>query len=109
MPGLQHNFSLKDHNSFGIDVKASLYASPETTEQLSELYDQYDFHKFPYLVIGEGSNLLFKDDYDGLVLNPRMKGIELVKDEGKQVVVRVGAAENWDNWVEYATQKGYPF
>jgi len=107
MPELQQDFSLKDHNSFGIDVKASLYASPKTTEQLIEVLNQYDCQNLPFLIIGEGSNLLFKNNFEGLVLNPGMKGIELLKDEGKQVLVRVGAAENWDGWVEHATRKGW--
>lgn len=107
MPLLHHHYSLKDHNSFGVHVNAALFASPETNEQLTEVLDQYDYRNLPYLVMGEGSNLLFTNDFEGLILNPRMKGIQLVEDEGEQVVVRVGAAENWDSWVEYATQKGW--
>lgn len=107
MPKMQHHFSLKNYNSFGIDVSATLYATPETIEELKGVLDQYDFTNLPYLVMGEGSNLLFKGDFEGVVLNPRMKGIELVEDETEQVVVRVGAAENWDSWVEYATRQGW--
>ncbi len=107
MPAIQHHFSLKDCNSFGIDVRAALYTTPETTEQIAGIMDQYDFRNLPILVMGEGSNLLFKDNFEGLVLNPRIKGIELVEDEGEQVVVRVGAAENWDSWVEHASRRGW--
>ncbi len=81
--------------------------SPETTEQLEEVIQQYDFVKHPYLVLGEGSNILFLDDFDGLVLHPQMKGINLVKEEEDQVLVRVGAGENWDNWVDHATLHGW--
>ncbi len=107
MPVIHHQYSLKNHNSFGVNVKAALYATPESREALTELLDQYDFQTLPFLVMGEGSNLLFKGNFEGLVLNPRMKGIQLLEDKDQQVVVRVGAAENWDNWVEYATRKGW--
>lgn len=107
MPKIHHLYSLKKHNSFGLDVKAALFATPETKEDLSELLDQYDIRKQPFLIMGEGSNLLFSEDFEGLVLNPRMKGIQIVEDENEHVVVRVGAAENWDQWVEYAIRKGW--
>ena len=107
MPAIQQHFSLKNHNSFGIDISAALFANPETTKELKGLLDQYDFINLPYLVMGEGSNLLFKGDFKGMVLNPGMKGIELVEEENEQVVVRVGAAENWDSWVEHATRHGW--
>jgi UDP-N-acetylmuramate dehydrogenase len=59
------------------------------------------------MVIGEGSNILFREDFQGLLLKPSMKGIELIEEANTQVLVKVGAAENWDNWVEYATEKGW--
>lgn len=107
MPAIQHQFSLKDYNSFRIDIKAGLYTAPASIEELAGLMNQYDFRELPYLVIGEGSNLVFKEDFEGLVLNPQMNGFELVEKKDEEVVVRVGAAENWDNWVEHATQNGW--
>ncbi len=107
MPAIRKNFSLKDHNSFGIDARTALYAAPENIEQLSDLFDHYDFKTQPYLVIGEGSNILFKDDFEGLVVNPGMRGVDLIEKKGEELLVRVGAAENWDQWVAHATQQGW--
>lgn len=107
MQALLHRFSLSDHNSFRIEVHAALFAAPGTLEQLSGVFDHYDPRSQPFLVIGEGSNILFRGDFKGLVVNPRMKGIELVEDDRDHVVVRVGAAENWDRWVTHATFHGW--
>ena len=41
------------------------------------------------------------------VIHPDVLGIELLEDDGEQVLVRVGASENWDQWVRYATEKGW--
>jgi UDP-N-acetylmuramate dehydrogenase len=41
------------------------------------------------------------------VINPGMKGIEVVEDLGEQLLIRVGAAENWDHWVQHATEQGW--
>jgi UDP-N-acetylmuramate dehydrogenase len=59
----------------------------------------------PLLVLGEGSNILFRNNFDGLVIQPGMKGIEVVEENTEHVVVKVGASENWDHWVGYALEK----
>jgi len=107
MADLQHDLSLKVYNTFGIDVNAALFARIKNTEQLTRLLEEYDTGKVPFLVIGEGSNILFTSDFNGLVLNPCFRGIKLVKDDGRQVLVRVGAGEKWDNWVDHATAQGW--
>lgn len=107
MPIMHQHFSLKDHNSFRMDVNAALYAAPETNSELKDLLKQYNFRELPYLVLGEGSNVLFRDNYDGLILNPQIKGIKMLKKRRDSVVVKVGAAENWDRFVEHAVQEGW--
>ena len=104
---MQHNYSLATSNTFGIDVRAAHYTSPGSIEEVAAIANEFDTRENPLLVIGEGSNILFRGDFDGMVLKPSMKGIELLEDDGSRVVVRVGAAENWDHWVEYAMKKGW--
>ncbi len=104
---MHHNYSLAGNNSFGIEVQAALFATPGTKEELASVMDQYDRQKSPFLVIGEGSNILFKENFDGLILKPSMKGIEILEEDSTEVLVKVGASENWDNWVEHATGKGW--
>jgi len=102
-----HKHPLKDLNSFGLEIKASHYARPADLENLCKVLDNPSFSQMPLLVLGEGSNILFRNDFDGLVLQPGMKGIEVVEENGEELVVKVGAAESWDSWVAYATDKGW--
>ncbi|MEN8158079.1 MAG: UDP-N-acetylmuramate dehydrogenase [Bacteroidota bacterium] len=104
---MQQNYPLATSNTFGIDVRAANFASPGSVEELAAIANGFDPRESPLLVIGEGSNILFRRDFDGMVLRPSMRGIELLEDDGSRVVVRVGAAENWDRWVEYAIEKGW--
>ena len=104
---MQHNYPLTHHNSFGIQARASLYSAPESLDQLLSLGETYDFSHLPFLVLGEGSNLLFTKDFDGLILNPRLKGIDLQSEDTEDVQVRVGAGVNWDKWVEYSVHQGW--
>jgi UDP-N-acetylmuramate dehydrogenase len=107
MSYLKHNFSLKAHHSFGTEATASLFAAPHSTEELSVLLDTYDTRNHPFLVIGEGSNILFTGDFEGLVMNPQIRGVEVTEEDDSQVTVRIGAAENWDQWVERAVHSGW--
>lgn len=72
------NYSLKAHNTFGIDAKCSRfleYASVEEAQQVAQIIGESDT---PYIIIGGGSNLLLTRDYDGIVVHSAMKGISLL-------------------------------
>lgn len=104
---VQRNFPMNSHHTFGVDVKASLFAAPQTLEQLIWLTERYGNANEDLLVIGEGSNLLFTTDFRGLILKPAFSGIRMVSETGEQALVEVGASENWDNWISYALKKGW--
>ena len=107
MTDLHKQYSLQKLNTFGLDIKASWLCKPSSLESLTTILEQDKIAELPHLVIGEGSNILFTEDYLGLVINPPMKGIEVLEDDGEQVLIRVGASENWDQWVQLATEKGW--
>ncbi len=104
---VQNNYPLERHNSFGIRVRSALYTAPEGLEELERIVSAHDLRNLPFLILGEGSNLLFTRDYEGLVIHPQMKGTELLYEEKKEVFIRVGAAENWDRWVEDSLEAGW--
>jgi UDP-N-acetylmuramate dehydrogenase len=57
------------------------------------------------LVLGDGSNVIFSDGFDGLVIINRISGFNITEDnEGATVIL--GAGENWDACVEQTVQKG---
>jgi UDP-N-acetylmuramate dehydrogenase len=93
---IQEQHSLKQLNTFGIDVKAKLYADITSSEDLSEVFSNPLVKENKLLILGGGSNMLFTKDYDGLVLKISIKGIS-VKAEGDTILVTAGAGEVWDN------------
>ncbi len=52
-----------------------------------------------YMILGGGSNVLFKSDYDGYILQNNIKGIEIVDEDNSHVMVKVGAGEKWHQFV----------
>ncbi|WP_010664047.1 UDP-N-acetylmuramate dehydrogenase [Marinilabilia salmonicolor] len=104
---MQHytNYSLKKRNTFGLDVKAKDFFVFENSKELSTWLAQ-GHSKGQILVIGGGSNLLFTRDYEGIVLSPELKGIEIIAEDEKKVLVRFAAGEEWDTCVQWAVENG---
>lgn len=96
---IHENFPLKPYNTFGIPAKARFFNAFSFVEELEEnlmIYSQY-----PIFILGGGSNILFTKDYDGCVLKNEIKGIEIQHEDEEHVYVKVGAGENWHQFVLY--------
>ena len=63
------DYSLLPHNTFGMDVKASLFVEYESVTELQSILSDKNLMAGNWLHIGGGSNLLFKGDYAGTVLH----------------------------------------
>jgi UDP-N-acetylmuramate dehydrogenase len=106
MSAIAHQYSLKQLNTFGIAIKAKLYADISSENDLVSVFSDAVIKENKLLILGGGSNMLFTKDYDGLVLKISIKGIS-VKEEGNDVLVTAGAGEVWDDLVKYCVAKGY--
>lgn len=102
-----NNYSLLEHNTFGIDAKCERfieYASNEEAQMVAEVLRGAN----KYLIIGGGSNLLLTKDYQGIVVTPATMqnvadGIEILNDG---VCIRCWAGLVFDDVVAFATNKG---
>ena len=95
------NYSLLQHNTFGIDAKCRRfleYASIEEAQQVAAILRE---SSLPYIIIGGGSNLLLTQDFDGIVVHSAIKGIHSSLTTHHSPVV-CGSGEIWDDVVDYA-------
>lgn len=99
--------SLKEYNTFHIDVKAKYLIKAYSTKDIHTFLKEDLFASFPLLILGGGSNLLFTKSVDGVVLKIESKGIQLVREEDDDVWLRVEAGEVWQDFVTYCVEKGY--
>ena len=98
------NYSLLNHNSFSIDVKAKKFIEVKSTEELKEVLSiSGDENK---LIIGEGSNILFTKNFEGLVIHLNIGGIVINKIDNDYRIVTAGAGENWHDLVIYCLKNG---
>ena len=104
----KENYSLKNHNTFGIDALTKFYfefTDPADLFQFTQSNENW--HEEPVLIVGEGSNLLLLDDYSGLVLHPNIPGIREIKEDRQNIWIEAGAGETWDELVQYAVDYGF--
>ena len=59
------------------------------------------------LVMGDGSNLLFTGDFNGWILRNEIKGVEVVEETDKHVLVKTGSGENWSDFVDLTVNNGW--
>ena len=108
---VQKNISIKQYNTFGINVYAKLFAKFNSINELGELFEfnkqTKDNAQRPTLILGGGSNILFTKDFDGLVLKNEIKGIKEIKEDEHHIYVQVGAGENWHQFVLHCIYNGW--
>jgi len=103
---IEQNYPLERHNTFRIPVRTRWFIEYDSEDELCRLLSDEYFHECLSLHIGSGSNILFVNDYNGIIIHSRIRGISAVEDTPGSVLLHVGAAEPWDNVVEYAVAAG---
>ncbi|MCX7876180.1 MAG: UDP-N-acetylmuramate dehydrogenase [Melioribacteraceae bacterium] len=103
---IKKNVNLRQYNTFGINVFADSFFELNQLEEinyLKEILKNYD----KKIILGGGSNLLFCNNFNGLVIKNNLSGIEIInRNEGK-VIVSAAAGESWDNLVTFCVENNF--
>ena len=89
---------------------ASSAAAKITIQSIDDLQTAYQFHrseKLYLLPLGDGSNVILGAFINACILDIAIKGIEVVNEDHDNVWVKVGAGENWHEWVSYALSNSW--
>ncbi len=101
------DFSLKPLNTFGVEAVAAGYVRFDEENEIIAYLDGRVSDAQRCLILGGGSNLLFVDDFDGWVLHPQLRGIDVVAWDRQHVRLRAMAGENWDDLVVHTVAQGW--
>lgn len=104
---IQENISLLPYNTFGMDKKARFFVRANSEKEVTDALLFAREKRLSVLVLGGGSNMLLTKDWEGLVLKIEIKGIKVQDDSEDEVLVKVGAGENWHEFVLFCIEKGY--
>lgn len=102
---LQNNFNLKNYNTFNINVNCNRHIIIEDKIDLITLFKNGEFAN-KHLILGCGSNVLFKSDYDGDVISPNIMGLEIINLNSEQSLVKANCGETWHNLVTFCVENG---
>lgn len=104
---IKHQYSLREHNSFGLEVKAKQFISYQTIDELIEVLASLRDKGEQILHIGGGSNLLFTKDFEGTILHSDIKFIEEVSRDDQHIFFRVGSGVVWDDFCTQMARENY--
>ncbi|MFM2229743.1 MAG: hypothetical protein RL607_1001 [Bacteroidota bacterium] len=102
---IESNFSLKNHNTFGIEAKARQFVAVQSIAELQDVLRQHTSEtKF---ILGGGSNMLLTKDIDALVINIDIKGKSVIQEDEDYVWVEAMAGENWHEFVLWTIDQNF--
>jgi len=99
-----HISSLKEFNTFGIDVLANNFNKANNEDEILHFLIE---NKCNPLILGGGSNILFKNNINKPILKIEIKGIQIIEENENSIYVSVGAGENWNDFVRWSLAKNY--
>ena len=104
---VEKNVSLKEYNTFDIAASARYLTAIDHEDLIPEALDHGTQNALPIFILGGGSNILFSQDYDGLVIKNEILGKEIISEDPDHVWVKLGAGEVWHQVVVWAIEKGW--
>lgn len=104
---IQEKYSLKNLNTFGVDVSAKYFAEVKNVDDLKYAIEFAKINHFEILFLGGGSNILFTQDFGGLVIKLNLKGISEEFLNENEVLVTAKAGENWHEFVQFCLSENY--
>lgn len=107
MPQVLQNISLQPHTTFGVAAFAQNFVEVSTIEEVLNALRMAEKKELPIFILGGGSNVLFLKDFAGLVIKNSIRGIKKIKEDENEVILSVGAGENWHQFVLFCLEKNY--
>ena len=107
------NYSLKAHNTFGIEAKCKRFLEFENEREAIDVAAILRTAGEPYIIIGGGSNLLLTKDFDGIVVRSAIRGYEFSANSHSTLithpspVMTCGSGEVFDDMVAASIEAGY--
>ncbi len=108
MINFQHNFSLKGEHTFGTEARVASFFEFTDPEELTNFLrsDLYSANE-SLLILGGGSNMLFVNDFNGLVIRASVGGIRKISENETHVWVEAGAGVEWNDLVAFSVENNW--
>lgn len=101
------NQDLKPYNSFAVSARADRFAKVESEDTLINLLKNHFISDQPTLILGGGSNILFTQNFPGLVIQNAISSIKIIKESAEHVWIKASAGTSWHQLVLYCVENSY--
>lgn len=102
-----NNFSLKELNTFGLNVNAKKIVKLFSEEDVLNYFNYNVYKKDDSLILGSGSNILFTKDFEGSIFKSEINGIKEIKKDTDNIFLEVGSGVIWSDLINYCITNGY--
>jgi len=102
---IERNYPLKKLNSFSINVSANYFVEIHSENDIVDFINNKELKNKEILILGGGNNILFTKDFAGVVIYLNIKHKSIEKETEDYAIIKVGAAEDWDSFVEWTVNK----
>jgi UDP-N-acetylmuramate dehydrogenase len=104
---IETDVPLRGLNTFGVDATARRLVRVRSARDVRLVVDHPELGRAPKCVLGGGSNLLFTQDVDAVVVKVEIAGIRVLEDDARSTLIEAGAGESWHGVVEWTLDQGY--
>lgn len=101
------NYFLTEYTTFRVPARTKNYFRFDDAKELKQWLLSQSCHYPEIMVLGGGSNILFTKDYEGAILHPVFKGIEIIEENKDSILIRFAAGEEWDHCVAWCVNQGF--
>lgn len=101
------NQPLEKFNTLALKQSARYFVDVTSQDDVSAALSFARQYQLPWMVLGSGSNVVLSQDYPGLVIHHKFKGIELIHDDEASATLKIAAGEAWHDLVQYTLGKNW--
>jgi len=107
-PTFQQNIPLSPLTTIQTGGPARFFVKITDEAELIPALKEAETRCLPVHILGGGSNTIFSDSgFSGVIFKIEIEGISVVSEDDDTILIKVGAGESWDSFVEYAVSNGY--
>lgn len=103
---IANDVSLRPLNTFGVEARAQAYLPVSSSATLAAVREDKSLAAMPRLMLGGGSNLLFTQNVDALVLHMISRGMRKSGEDAEHIFVCAQAGESWHGFVQWTLAQG---
>ena len=104
---IQEDIDLKKYSTMRLGGRERWLAEANSDNDVQDLILWAHDKNAPILMIGEGSNIIWRDEgFNGLVIVNHILGRKVLNEDVNGATIQVGAGEVWDDIVGWAVEKG---